>query len=577
MAVTLLTACMATGGSIRLASIHQLETSEIIAGEEFKIFGDGFVPGQVEIVLDGDWVVAGSRPRRSSISFFGNAVTEREISTVLPLDAHDKLGAPHALFEGTVHARFAASNRVRMGYIEAVRSRIVLDVLSNEPNGGREASALGKRTESFLEHVGVKGESDPDGGFLLTDVRAEGPAFTAGLASGDLVLVSRGMRVYSELDLLPAPTAREIAWVVGRTDASGSRHLRTFTLSIPAQALERGTDPAWIVSGASALSIVLFSGELFVILLAPVAGLRRLVSRLVSRLRSRSGHIVSLTEEPPTPAVPPSRWAQNLVTLPLVLAVASGCAAVMLSWADSLHLVPVYALLVMLAWLTGYRASRTQSPSTMSSMRRLLVCLLAPAPVAFIFIWRSLFTLSPTLGALARGQGLEPWTWHGLSDPFAFLILVLAVLSSGLPERRDVGLARHAAHQIYTLVSCSVVAHVMLGGLAALPMGGVQGSARATGLGLLLWMSKALALYLLVQAQVRDRADSSVSDAWILLFWPAILTGALVGSVMLGPTMESALPSLPRFTAAAAAVLVLGLASTGQASTRTSAIRIHPW
>lgn len=569
-------ACVPRSGSIRLASIHQLETREIIVGEEFKVFGDGFVPGDVEIVLDGSWLVPGEPARRMTLAFSGNAVTEREISTVLPVETFREVGAQHALFEGDVHARFATSRRVRMGYIEAVRSRVVLDVLADEPGADRRLGSLSARTDQFLETMGVAGESDPEGGFQITAVTGGAAAARAGVEAGDVVRVSRGMRVLSELDLLPAPGERSTRWIVARDDESGTPRLHSIDIPLPHDAASSGPEPVWFVAAAAAALMALLSGEVMTMLLLPFTLLRRGLSALAARWRRRRDRIVSLADEPAEPA-DRIRWTQSLLALPVVLAAASGCAAVVFTAGGRLHAGAAYVVLVALAWLTGFRASRSAAGTAGTLARRFTACLLAPAPVAFIFIWRGLFTLRPSLAALAGGQELAPWTWHGLGDPFAFVILAVAVLAAGLPERRDVTLGRYLAHQLYTVVVCAVVAHVMLGGLAPLTALGSAAEAQATALGLLVWVAKVLALYLLVQARDRDRPARTTSDLWIVLGRPALLTGALVGSVMLGPTMQASVPSLPHVTAAAGGVLVL-LTATGAGRAReTAAIRLRPW
>jgi hypothetical protein len=266
-----------------------------------------------------------------------------------------------------------------------------------------------------------------------------------------------------------------------------------------------------------------------------------------------------------------------MLALPVVIATASACAAAMLTVAGSIHVVAVYAVLVVLAWLTGFRASRAGDVSILSRLRRLAACLLVPAPVAVIFIWRGLFTLRPSLMAAASGQGLEPWTWHGLSDPFALVLVLMSMQAATLVERRDIPLVRHLAHQAYAVATCAVVAYVMMGGLSHAPGLAEPGTGQAVGLGLLVYLSKVLALFLVVQAWSRDRQGRRISDLTIMLLRPAILVGAMVGSVMLGPSLGSILPSLPHITAAAGAGVLLVLAASGRGSTTTASIRIRPW
>jgi hypothetical protein len=67
------------------------------------------------------------------------------------------------------------------------------------------------------------------------------------------------------------------------------------------------------------------------------------------------------------------------------------------------------------------------------------------------------------------------------------------------------------------------------------------------------------------------------SDLVILLVRPALLTAAMVGSVMLGPGMETTLPVLPYITAAAGAAVGLVMAASGRTGSGTAAIRIRPW
>jgi len=572
-----LASCVTSGGSIQLASIHQLETTEILAGEEFKIFGDGFVPGEVEVVLDGSWLMPGREPREARLAFTGNAITEKEISTVLPLETFHVLAAPHALFEGAVRARFAASDRVKPDYIEAVRRRVVLDVLSNEPDGGRDLSRLESDTERFLDLMGIAGQSSPDGGFLLTGIDGHGPADEAGLETGDLVVVSRGMRVYSELDLLPPPLATRIDLVVARPDGGGVNRLRKVTASIPRQVASRRTNPLWFVAAAVAGALVLLQGEVLALLLVPVRRLREILSAIVRRLRRSRRRVVSVDEDEDASRVPGSRWIQNMLSLPVVIAAASGCAAVLLTLADAIHVAVVYMTLVGLTWLTGFRASRTPGDGLVGRLRRLLVCLVIPVPVAFMFIWRGLYTLRPSLDAAASGQGLEPWTWHGLHDPFALVLILVGLQAAVLFERRHISLARHLAHQVYSVVTCAVIAYVMMGGLSPAPGMGDPGSAQAVGLGLLMYVAKVLALHLVVQAYARDRMGRRTSDLVILLVRPALLMAAMVGSVMLGPSMETTLPVLPYITAAAGAAVGLVMAASGRTGSGTAAIRIRPW
>jgi len=561
------------GGSIRLASIHQIETSEILAGEEFKIYGDGFVPGDVEIVLDGLWLTPGRSARRLSLAFSGNAIMEKEISTVLPREAFARLGAPHALFEGSVKARFRASERVGPDYIEAVRSRITLDVLGNEPDGGRDLISLEKRTERFLESMGIEGRADPDGGFLLVRVDPAGPAGRSGLQEGDLVLLARGMKVLSEIDLLPPPLRSRMTLLVERKTQGGDA-LRRIEVRIPRQMEISGTDQLWVASGAVAATLVLLQGDMLALVLLPFRRLRDLVAALLRRIRPRGG-IVSSEEDLAGSSVPGTRWIQNMLALPVVIATASACTALVFTSADRIHVVAIYLAIASLAWISGFRASRAPSHKLLARARRLVACLVIPAPVAFTFIWRGLYTLSPSLGAAAAGQGLEPWAWHGTHDPFALVIALLCLKAAVLGERRDIPLAQHLAHQAYSVATCAVVAYVMMGGLS--PVLGDQISQQTVALRLLLYEVKVLVLYLLVQAYARDRAADPPSDASIMLIRPAALVGAMVGSVMLGPAMQSMLPALPQATAAAGAALALVLASSGRQAPGTSAIRIRPW
>lgn len=569
-------ACVTLGGTIRLASIHQLESREILAGEEFKVMGEGFVPGEVEIVLEGLWLTPGREPRRMSIAFPGNAITEKEISTLLPLETFHEFASPHALFEGSVRARFAASDRVKPDYIEAVRSRVALDVLSNEPDGGKDLSALEKRTDRFLDLMGMSGQSDPEGGFLLTRVEPQGPAAEAGLATGDMVIVSRGMRVYSELDLLPPPLTPTLNLVVARKDPDGTERLRKIDVHIPRQAASQTTNPLWFVAGAAAGALVLLQGEVLALLMLPLRRLRELVAAIARRLRRRKERIVSMEEESDDPGVPGSRWIQNMLSLPVVLATASGCAAIVLTVAGSVHAAAAYLTLAALVWLTGFRASRSASGRPTSLIRRLLACLVVPLPVAFTFIWRGLYTLRPSLEAAASGQGLEPWTWHGLHDPFALVLILVGLQSAVLTERRNIPLPRHLAHQVYSVATCAVIAYVMLGGLSHAGLG-EPGTPQAVALGLLVYVAKVLALHLVVQAYARDRMGRGTSDLVIMLGRPVLLLAAMVGSVMLGPSMESALPALPFITAAVGAAVVLVLAASGGRASGTAAIRIRPW
>ncbi len=572
-----LVSCVTSGGSIQLASIHQLETTEILAGEEFKIFGDGFVPGEVEVVLDGSWLTPGHEPRQARLSFGGNAITEKEISTVLPLETFHALAAPHALFVGEVRARFAASDRVKPDYIEAVRGRVALDVLSNEPDGGRDLSRLESETERFLDLMGLAGQSSPEGGFLLTGIDGHGPADEAGLETGDLVVVSRGMRVYSELDLLPPPMSTKLDLVVARADDAGVERLRKVTAEIPRKATAHRTNPLWFVAAAVAGSLVLLQGEVLALLLVPLRRLREMLAAIVRRLGRTRRRVVSVDDDQDASRVPGSRWIQNMLSLPVVIAAASGCAALMLTLADSIHVAVVYLTLVGLTWLTGFRASRSAGARIVGQLRRLLVCLVVPVPVAFMFIWRGLYTLRPSLDAAASGQGLEPWTWHGLHDPFALVLILLGLQAAVLFERRDIPLARHLAHQVYSVATCAVIAYVMLGGLGPAPGAGDPGSSQAVSLGLLMYVAKVLALHLVVQAYARDRMGRRTSDVVILLARPALLTAAMVGSVMLGPSMEATLPVLPYITAAAGAAVGLVMAASGRTGSGTAAIRIRPW
>jgi hypothetical protein len=266
-----------------------------------------------------------------------------------------------------------------------------------------------------------------------------------------------------------------------------------------------------------------------------------------------------------------------MLSLPVVIAAASGCAALMLTLSDAIHVAVVYLTLVGLTWLTGFRASRTPGSGLLGQLRRLLVCLVVPVPVAFMFIWRGLYTLRPSLGAAASGQGLEPWTWHGLHDPFALVLILVGLQAAVLFERRHISLARHLAHQVYSVATCAVIAYVMLGGLSPAAGAGDPGSAQAVGLGLLMYVAKVLALHLVVQAYARDRMGRRTSDLVILIARPALLTAAMVGSVMLGPGMETTLPVLPYITAAAGAAVGLVMAASGRTGSGTAAIRIRPW
>ncbi len=578
MVATLLLAisCVRGGDSIRLATIHQFEAGEILAGEEFKIFGDGFVPGDVTVVLDGRWVTPGRPVTSIELSFGGNAVTEKEISTVLPAEEFARVGARHALFEGEVRALFHASERVKPDWIEASRGRVVLDILGSEPDGNTREVGLEKKASRFLAGMGIRGGPDPDGGYRIESVEENGPAGRAGLEARDVLVVSRGMRVYSESDLLPPPQAASIRWVVARAQ-DGEVRLAAHDVPIPRKAATQAVSPVWVVAGAVALALVLLQGEMLALVFVPWRRTREWLARLARRLRRRDDRIVSLGDDPGSAEPPSTRWRQSVVALPVVIATASGGAVILGTSGDRIHLAAAYATLVVLAWFAGYRLSREGKSRPLSHLRRAIACLAAPVPVAVVLVWRGLFAESLSLGSVAEGQGVEPWTWYGLQDPFACVLLFVAAWSALLGERRDVSLPRHLAHQVYTMITCTVVAHVLLGGTDLQAAVTAPTGARIAAMGLFLFLVKVLAIYLVLMGMARERAGGEASDMDLLVFRPFLVVGAMTASVMLGPSMAAAVPSIPQISVALTGAAIMLAISSGGRKPGVTVFRVRPF
>ncbi len=567
----LLMACSAIPQPVHLATIDYFSSSEVVIGDEVKIYGDGFITGDVDVVFDGLWKAGGQRPHAGTVVFKGSAAGENEIFFVMGREALDDFCASHIYFQGSVSVRMKTWGMNQTSYLDGKRDRIRFDILDLEPSGQRVCHETEERVSAFLEDTGLRVEEREEPGLLVKEVKENQKADLAGLQAGDVLHVAEGVKVYAPEDLLPGPDTRVLSLVFFRPGKS-----KLLETSIPIRQFESSVDTKKNVS----VALILIAVVLF--LQSP--WMSRLVAVTLSlgpRFR-RKGKAPAKPDEAPGegepevahgPAVEAGPAGERLfdrltalmfslvIVFPFVTLLSFGLAR----YGSAVHSAHACGAVFVLAFTAFLGETRNPAGMVYGFIRRMVTGLLASLPLVLIFVLRWLKASSPTLSAAEGGQDFYPWAWNGLQEPFSFILLCCGLLTASVSERRRTTWRRHMVTHIYAITVIALIVHAMMGGFSPPSFLSAYPAQKAMAITVLIFMTKVLVIYFMLQALAfrgEGGQSPSVLNATLIAL---VAVTAFVASLLLAPSVAERIGNLHYYTTAAAffILVVFALLSGG--------------
>ncbi|MFH1438842.1 MAG: hypothetical protein ABIJ56_24245 [Pseudomonadota bacterium] len=548
--------------SVHLGTINYFSSHEIVLGEETRIYGEGFVTGDVEIVFDGKWKIRAEHPVSGKVVVKGTAAGENEISFVLERDRLEDKCASHLFFQGRVIVRMQTFLTGKTGYIDAVRDRVKFDILDVEPSGKSSCRISEEKVDAFLDDLGLEVEEREEAGIEVVSVQPGKKASRAGLEPGDVIFVAGGMKAYVREDLLPPDDTQELDLAVFRP---GNESL--IKMAVPVMQAPEETD--W---RKNALIAFVF---LLVVLLLQSRWVSSLLAKTVSlRLRPRKGKekpddrppADGPQDEPPRDAADPARPGEEklmdrltavlfslVVVFPFVTLVALG----LFLYGGEIHAAHACGAVFVLAFTAFVGESRARRSVLYSMMKRWVQGSLLVLPVVLVYVLRWLKTSSPVLASAAGDQMFHPWTWHGLEEPFALILLLAGLVAAVVPERRRTTWRRHIVMHLYSILVISLLVHCMMGGFEAPAFVAAYAWKKAMAVSVLIFISKVLLLYFAIQA-ISSRQGGGASPSILnasMLAVGSIL--AFTASLVLAPIVSDRISNLHYYTTATAFIILL--------------------
>jgi hypothetical protein len=224
----------------------------------------------------------------------------------------------------------------------------------------------------------------------------------------------------------------------------------------------------------------------------------------------------------------------------------------------------------VLAFTASFGESRAAGGLVSSVLRRFVTGFFLTLPVVLILALRWLKTCSATLQAAGGDQMFHPWAWNGLLEPFSLILLLGALLSAAVPERRRTPWRRHLVMHLYSILVISLAVLAMMGGFEAPRFVQAYPADKAMAVSVFIFMFKVLAVYFSLQAACCRENSGGYSPSLLnasLLSVVALL--AFIASLMFAPVVARKIDHLPAVTSATAFALLLlaALVSGGRRET----------
>jgi hypothetical protein len=553
--------CSAVSQPVHLATIDYFSSNEVVIGDEVKIYGDGFIHGDVDVVFDGQWKAGGQRLRKAAVVFKGSAAGENEIFFVMDRDAFGHLCASHIYFEGSVSVKMKTAGMSHTSTIDGKRDRVQFDILDLEPSGQRVCHETEERVAQFLEDVGLGVQEREEPGLAVTEVKENLKAHRAGLKAGDVLLVAGGVRVYTAEDLLPSPEDRSLCLVFSR---AGKKNLMEAT--VPLRRFETS------VNTKKNLLVALILIAVILFLQSP--WMSRLVAVTLSlRPRFRRGRVPNL--EPGAPAEEKEgepqaaggtgpageklfdRLTALLFSLIVVFPFVTLLSFVLAKYGKAVHSAHACGVVFVLAFTAFIGESRNPTGMAAAFMRRMVTGFLVSLPLVLIFVLRWLKASSPMLEAAEGGQEFYPWSWNGMQEPFSFILLCCGLLTASVSERRRTPWRRHVVMHLYAITVIALIVHSMMGGFSPPRFLDAYSPEKAMAISVLIFMTKVLVIYFTLQA-LSCRAEGGQSPSVLNATLMALVAvTAFVASLLFAPGVIERVHNLHYYTTAAAFIVLV--------------------
>lgn len=470
---------------VRVASV---ETERVEPGSPLVVLGEGFPLGRdARVEIDGVVRRPGAEPRRVRAHARARVRAEDriELRRTEPLLA---AVAGRGTFVGDVRVSLAAADLdgtvsgtlhdVEIDFSPATSTRLTDEL-------GRNARAL-----EIADFLGVVlHEAETTRGLIIGSVRAGSIAHEGGLAVGDRIMATDGVRARSLADFVPPPGAPRTILTVIRNGES-----RPMDVPLALDGLDHGAASTTEWTG---LTVVVLATLLTLLFLAPTARLIGWLARPGPLHRPRQGvsGVLFAGRIPDRGFLARAGWLSAAVA---VIAVVSATFAA-IPWSSRVFPggVDVGVLLVvalasrLTVDLMTLRAAAPERPRWLPAVLRSCADA-APAVAVVTCVMVSSGTLR--LEGVVLAQGAAPWDWYVFRNPIvfaafpAFAATALVVTHESRGRGAFVQVAGHA----YLLAMCGVGAAVLFGGWSAPGPGMVW---QVTGAAL--FVAKAWALFLL--------------------------------------------------------------------------------
>ena len=560
--VLALIGCGVMQESVHLGTINYFSSHEIVLGEETRIYGEGFVTGDVEIVLDGKWKIRAEHPVPAKVVVKGTATGENEISFVLERDRLEDMCASHLFFQGRVIVRMQTFQTGKTGYIDAVRDRVKFDILDVEPSGKSSCHISEEKVDAFLDDLGLEVEEREEAGVLVVSAAPDKKASRAGIEPGDIIFVAGGMKAYVREDILPPDDTQELDLVVFR---SGNESL--IKVAVPVRQSPKTTD--WrknaLIASVFLLVVLLLQSRWVSSLLVKTVSLslrprkKKKQPKALSSGDKQSDELRRDTAEAAHPGEEKlmDRLTSVLFSLVIVFPFVTVVALGLFKYGGEIHAAHACGAVFVLAFTAFVGKSRMRRSVFYSMMKRCVQGSLLVLPVVLVYVLRWLKTSSPSLASAAGDQMFYPWTWHGLQEPFALILLLGGLVAAVVPERRSTTWRRHIVMHLYSILVISLFVHSMMGGFEAPAFIAAYAWKKAMAISVLVFISKVLIFYFAIQA-ISSRHDSGYSPSVLnasMLAIGSIL--AFTASLVLAPVVSDKIQHLNYYTTATAFIILL--------------------
>jgi hypothetical protein len=559
--------CSSMRQPVHLATIEYFSSQEIVLGGETRIYGDGFITGEVDVVFDGRWKAGGEHPVSSTVVIQGTAVGENEISFVMDRSALGDLCAPHLLFQGSVSVRMKTGESETTSFIDGTRERMTFDILDLEPSGKLACLDAEHDVDRFMGDIGLQVDERQEAGLVVTGVVPGRKAAAAGFSPGDLIYVAGGMKAYARRDLLPGPDSGSLEVVVFRPKQG---KLVSLTLPIRQAAATVNTRRNILVAAAFMVVVLLLQSRWV------GSALSRTLRLRIGRRKVKGEAAAEKEAASPPAAAAGEKLVDKLtamlfslvIVFPFVTLVSLG----LFTYGRNIHAAHACGAAFVLAFTAFIGETRDRTGAVASLLRRTVTALLVTLPVVLVAVLRWLQSSSAMLAAAGEGQSFYPWTWNGLQEPFSLLLLFCGLAAAAVPERRRTPWRRHVLMHLYAIFTVALLVYSMMGGFEAPRFVASYPPQKAMAVTVLIFMSKVLLVYFALQA-VSVARESAYSPSMLNATIIGVLSlVAFIASILFAPVVAGQVRHLPLLTTAAAfAALALAGLLAGRRTDRLPA------